>query len=246
MVKSLQFVNENKINSSFSIEIIENDNFNISHKFHSKEHYSVYYQSNNVYVKLRSHVPSGKKALLVSSHFDSVSASHGVTDAGIAITCMIETIRSLIYSTKALSHDVIFAFTNGEEMYLQGSSAAIFHPWFKGIGAFVNLEGTGAASEGSRSILFRTNSMRLTRIFTKAPNSYPHASIILNDIMQFIKSETDFRRYSMIAPGLDVAFYTFRLFAVEVLVIIDTCTTLLKTIWNKPRFSQYSKWETIC
>jgi len=105
--------------------------------------------------------------------------------------------------------DVIFNINNGEEMGLLGGYAFLLHPWFKNIKAFINLEGTGAAT-GTRSVLFRTNSFEVAKLSEAAP--YPHASIIFNQLMKYVKSDTDYRPYGAIAslPGVDIAFYSYR------------------------------------
>lgn len=94
-------------------------------------------------------------------------------------------------------------------MGLYGGYSFLLHKWFKDVKAFVNLEGTGAAP-GTRSILFRTNSYELTNLMAYTP--YPHVSILFNEMMRFVKSDTDYRPYSTLGrlPGIDIAFYSYR------------------------------------
>ena len=99
---------------------------------------------------------------------------------------MMELVRLLAIS-EPLHHDVIFNFNNGEEMGLYGGYAFLVHPWFKDVKAFINLEGTGA-SRGTRSVLFRTNSFDVAGLMEAAP--YPHASILFNELMRFVKRYT--------------------------------------------------------
>ncbi|KAJ3090873.1 hypothetical protein HK102_002420 [Quaeritorhiza haematococci] len=178
-----------------------------------------WYESNNVIVRVRGsqslrsvgkRAETGKEtspnsgkddapALLVSAHYDSTPVSHGVTDDGIAVAVMLEMLRTLIYNPP-LKYDVIFNFNNAEELGLNGAQAFIQHPLFKNVKGFVNLEGTGVAA-GKRSLLFRTNSMSMSRAFGVAAK-YPHASVITNDIMRFI------RRYLYHTPRDDLDHVT--------------------------------------
>ncbi|KAJ3327952.1 hypothetical protein HDU76_010851 [Blyttiomyces sp. JEL0837] len=151
---------------------------------------------------------TNRDALLISSHFDSTPVSPGVTDDGISVGVMLELIRSLIYNDQ-LEHDIIMNFNNGEEMYLFGGMAFVRHAWFSDVKGFVNLEGTGSAP-GTRSMLFRTNSLEIMKKW-KGYAPYPHASILFNDLVKNVKSETDYRAYVGFGhlEGVDIAFYTY-------------------------------------
>lgn len=172
----------------------------------SSRYGSVYFESNSIIL----HVKGNKEdALLVSAHFDSAIESHGATDDGTAIAAMVAVVHALARKTchKSLDHSVIFLFNNGEEIDLLGGSAFTLHPLFERVRAFVNLEGSGAAEENHASI-FRTNSFPMvSRIVETMP--YPHASIIANNVMRFLQSDTDYRVYSN-KPGVDIAFYSNR------------------------------------
>ncbi|KAI9318293.1 hypothetical protein DFJ73DRAFT_786484 [Zopfochytrium polystomum] len=178
-----------------------------------------FFESNNVIVRINganaanataaAAATKDRHALLVSAHYDSTPVSYGVTDDGIAIAVMLEFVRTLIYS-RPLQHDVVFNFNNGEEMFLPGATAFVYHPWFAGIKAFINLEGTGSAP-GTRSMLFRTNSPALVKAW-KQSAPFPHASVLFNDLTPYVASETDYRVYTTYGglQGVDVAFYTYR------------------------------------
>ncbi|RKO88239.1 hypothetical protein BDK51DRAFT_25038 [Blyttiomyces helicus] len=169
-----------------------------------------YFESSNVLVRLRGNNgnSSNRNALLVSSHFDSTTVSHGVDDAGIGIVVMLESIRSLIYAP--LEHDVIFNFNNAEEPGLYGGWSFISHPWFADVKAFINLEGTGAAP-GTRAMAFRTNSWEVLQKYSDgAP--FPYASSVVESVVSSIASDTDYRPYTTHGrlPGVDIAFFSDR------------------------------------
>ncbi|KAI8616152.1 hypothetical protein BC830DRAFT_224025 [Chytriomyces sp. MP71] len=172
----------------------------------------IFYQSNNVIVKVDPFMENSnhaKKALLLSAHFDTQVLAPGVVDNSISVAVALEVLRALIFSP-TLSHPVIFNFNNGEELFLLGAGAFTLHPWFKLISGFINLDGTGSAP-GTRSMLFRTNSLSLLKEFQKhAPN--PHASVLFNDVVSKIPSDTDYRVYVGYGhlQGLDFAFYSYR------------------------------------
>ena len=167
------------------------------------------YESNNVLCRIRG---QSEESLLVSSHYDSVPVSFGVTDDGVSVGSMVSLFQSLVnrHCKQPLSNSIVFNFNNGEEIELLGAQAFLRHPWFSDVKAFVNLEGTGAAG-GERSQLFRTNSLAVVSEFMHNA-VYPHASVISNNLMRLIPSETDYRPYSVQGrlPGIDIAFYSYR------------------------------------
>ncbi|KAI9322933.1 hypothetical protein DFJ73DRAFT_921272 [Zopfochytrium polystomum] len=123
-----------------------------------------FFESNNVIVRINganaanataaAAAPKDRHALLVSAHYDSTPVSYGMTD---------DASPSPSYSSFTTS----FNFNNGEEMFLPGF---VYHPWFTGIKAFINLEGTGSAP-GTRSMLFLTNSPALVKAW-KQPATF--------------------------------------------------------------------------
>ncbi|KND03414.1 uncharacterized protein SPPG_00900 [Spizellomyces punctatus DAOM BR117] len=184
------------------ITILRDDATNLLYK-------NAYYESTNIVVRVQGSSSTDRSALLVSAHYDSTPLSHGVTDDGIAVAVMIELVRALIHNP-VLKHDVILLFNNGEELGLFGGYSFLQHPWFTDVKAFINLEGTGTAS-GSRALLFRTNSYEMVEAYANSA-PYPHASVLVDDMMAFVRSDTDYRPYAAYGkrPGLDIAFYTHR------------------------------------
>ncbi|KAJ3314998.1 hypothetical protein HDV04_004798 [Boothiomyces sp. JEL0838] len=189
---------------NYLFQVSDQDDIKLYHR-----RYKMYYESNNIFIKITGNRP---EALLISAHFDSTENSHGATDDGIAVASILTVLKSLGYSVceKKPEYTIIFILNNGEELGMLGASAFLYHPWFKDIKGFINLEGTGV-SQNFRSLLFRTNSFPLVSTLVKT-NPYPHASISVNHLMANIHSDTDFRPYVLGGglQGVDVAFYSYR------------------------------------
>ncbi|KAJ3369470.1 hypothetical protein HDU91_007143 [Kappamyces sp. JEL0680] len=177
----------------------------------------IYYESNNVVVTLAG---TSNTSLLVSSHFDSAIESYGATDDGVAVAGMVSVLHALSRYGKAtaltrraacfhpLPHSIVFNFNNGEELGMLGAAAFTLHPLFKMAKAFVNLDGTGVSGNHAE-FLFRTNSFAMVSALMKS-NPFPHSSIIANNVMRMLHSDTDYRPYSSSLPGADYAFYSYR------------------------------------
>lgn len=165
-----------------------------------------YYESNNVLVRINGTNPS-LPALLLSAHFDSVPSSYGVTDDGMGIASLLGVLDYLTSkSVDQPERTIIFNFNNNEEFGLYGANAFLFHPWFKQIKYFLNLEGTGA---GGKAILFRGTDIGIVRIYNAV--RYPFASSIFQQGFNngLVHSDTDYTVYLKKGGlrGLDVAFY---------------------------------------
>ncbi|KAJ3164054.1 hypothetical protein HDU88_005708 [Geranomyces variabilis] len=169
-----------------------------------------YWQSSNLALRIK-----GKKsnALLVSAHYDSAPLAPGATDNGIAVAVCLETVRNILSSSPAdasMQSDVIFLLNNGEEVGLLGGRSFVRHPWFSDVRAFINLDSGGAASEGARSAVWRSNSADMMRGYA-ASAPFPHASVASQNAMGLIPSDTDASVYSKWGlPGFDIGFYSNR------------------------------------
>ncbi|MGE0020263.1 MAG: M20/M25/M40 family metallo-hydrolase [Draconibacterium sp.] len=129
------------------------------------------------------------KAVLLVGHYDSVESSYGASDDGAAVVTMLETIRLL--QTKApFKNDIIFLFSDGEEVGLMGAKAFIEqHPLAKDIGIVLNLEAGGTKGE---SIMFETSADNnwLIAEFAKAV-PYPIANSVSYEIYRNMPNDTD-------------------------------------------------------
>ncbi|RXT07017.1 M20/M25/M40 family metallo-hydrolase [Ammoniphilus sp. CFH 90114] len=142
----------------------------------------------NVLVRVPGSTPS--HAVLVMAHYDSEAGSPGANDDGVAVAAMLETLRALKEHEK-LKNDVIFLFTDGEELGLFGARAFWKeHPWAKDVSMVLNYEARG--SKGS-SLMFETgaNNGWLIENFSKAA-SHPVSNSSMSDFYELMTNDTDF------------------------------------------------------
>ncbi|MGB0495305.1 MAG: M28 family peptidase [Kangiellaceae bacterium] len=97
-----------------------------------------------------SDVPTG---ILISSHYDSVDAGPGASDAGVAVATMLE-ISRLMAELPQPKNTIVLLFNEGEEYGLFGAKAFMQqHPLAKELKLAINVEARG--SKGS-SVMFET------------------------------------------------------------------------------------------
>lgn len=96
----------------------------------------------NVMARLRGTASTG--AVLLMAHYDSVSSGPGATDDGSGVVTLLETLRAL-ESGRPLLNDVIFLFTDGEELGSVGAEGFVDeHPWAKEVSVVWNLDSGGS------------------------------------------------------------------------------------------------------
>ncbi len=148
---------------------------------------------------------NSKSAVLLMAHYDSVPNSPGASDNGAGVAVLLETLRAL-RAGPLLRNDVIFLFTDGEEIGLIGATAfQENHPWRSDVSLIINFEARGA---GGPSIMFETsagNSNLIEQFASFA--SRPVASSYSYDIYRFLPNDTDFSVFKQSAKnGLNFAF----------------------------------------
>lgn len=148
---------------------------------------------------------SHEKAVLLVAHYDSVATGPGASDDGVAVAAFLETARAL-KSLPQLKRDVIFLFTDGEEMGLLGAQAFVEeHPWADDVGLVFNFEARGTSGP---SIMFETsdNNGWLIRNFAQAA-SHPVANSLSYEIYKRMPNSTDFTIFRHAGyAGLNFAF----------------------------------------
>jgi MFS family permease len=146
-----------------------------------------------------------QKPLLLVCHYDSVANGPGVSDDGAAVAAMLETLRAL-KQMPPLKNDVLFLFTDGEEVGLLGVEAFInSYPAAKDAGVVLNFEARGSSGP---VVMFETSAQNngLIREFaTAAP--YPVANSLMYEVYRFLPNDTDLRELKNAGlPGLNFAF----------------------------------------
>ncbi len=138
----------------------------------------------NVLVRLPG-TRGGGKAVLLSGHYDSVATTPGAGDCGSCTAAVLETLRAVAAGRAAgrgLENDVIFLFTDGEELGVVGATAFMReHPWAQAVGLSIVLEGLG--TQGS-ALLYATGPQQGGVVLEAlgamaAPAGYAY----LNDVM---------------------------------------------------------------
>jgi hypothetical protein len=147
---------------------------------------------------------SGGKALLLAVHYDSVPTGPGAADDGAAVAAMLETMRAL-RASGGVRNDVVFLFTDAEELGLLGAQEYVERNGVDGIGAVLNFE-----ARGSRGPvwMFETggHNRPLVRAFADG-GSRPVANSLTDEVYRRLPNDTDFTIFREAgATGLNFAF----------------------------------------
>ncbi len=149
------------------------------------------------------------KSVVVMGHYDSVDYSFGASDDGSAVGAMLETLRILKHE-KQHKNDIIFVFTDAEEIGLIGAKA--FHDKHKlaqNIGLILNFEASGTKGQ---SLMFETNdnnSWLISEFADVAP--YPIANSFSIEIYKRMPNYTDYTIFKKDGtPGLNFAYIESR------------------------------------
>lgn len=144
-------------------------------------------------------------AVLLTAHYDSVSAGPGAGDDMAGVTAILEVARILVAEAPP-RNPVIFLLSDGEENALLGAEAFVAeHPWAADVGAVFNLEANGTDGQ---SVLFETagDNGWLIAAFA-AGAARPVASSVYDAIYELIPFNTDLSVYEEAGlPGYNFAF----------------------------------------
>ncbi len=149
-------------------------------------------QIKNILARLKGTNPN-KKNILVLSHYDSQPNTPGAADDGAGITGMLESIRALLAGPR-LEHDVLFLFTDQEEMGLLGAEAFVnSNPEVEETGALLNYESRGNAGAAYVFEVSSQNGWVIRQFEQGAP--YPIANSMAYEIYRRMPNSTDFTRF---------------------------------------------------
>ena len=145
------------------------------------------------------------KAVLLATHYDSVAAGPGASDAGISVAAVIEIAR-ILKSQPAGRNPVILLVDDGEEAGLLGALAFVTeHPWARDVGAVVNLEARGTSGQ---SVMFETSRDNAWLVDLLARSlARPAASSLFYPVYERLPNDTDltvFKRAGL--AGVNFAF----------------------------------------
>jgi hypothetical protein len=129
-------------------------------------------------------------AILLTAHYDSVPTSPGASDDGAGVATLLETLRAITSHTR-LQNEVIFLFTDGEEIGLMGARAFVNeHPLAKAVKVVLNFEARGTYGP---SLMFETSPRNayLMSEFSKS-SLYPISNSLMYEIYRLMPNDTDF------------------------------------------------------
>jgi hypothetical protein len=148
---------------------------------------------------------TGRRAVLLAAHYDSVAAGPGIADDLSNVAALLEIARALKASPR-LRNPVIFLIDDGEEDGLLGAAAFVTEdPWAKDVGAVVNLEARGTRG---LSLMFET-SQENTWLIQAYGRSVPRpaALSLTYEVYKRLPNDTDFTVFKRSGlPGLNFAF----------------------------------------
>lgn len=170
----------------------------------------VYSDLNHVLLRIlpKYSTDAEEKAILVSSHIDTVFAGEGAGDCSSCVSVMLELARGISHWAHGLKHSVIFLFNTGEEEGLNGAHSFMTqHPWSDTIHLAIDLEAMGI---GGKSGIFQAGPHPWAIENYAMVAKYPSAQIVAQDLFSSgaIKSATDFQIYKEVGglSGLDFAY----------------------------------------
>lgn len=147
----------------------------------------------NVVARWRGTGPAGKKALLLSAHYDSVARGPGAGDNAAGVAAILESLRAL-KAGPAPVRDIIVLINDGEEVGLYGADVfATEHPWARDVGVVLNFDARGNSGP---SFMFETsegNGWLIEQMARALP--HPMASSVTNEVYKRMPNDTDLTVY---------------------------------------------------
>ena len=146
------------------------------------------------------------KAVLLTAHYDSVPGAPGTSDDGAGVATLLECMRVLLASPR-LRNDVIFLFTDGEEMGLLGARQFVQdEERLAQIGVVLNFEGRGSRGP---VWLFEASTPNewIVRQFAQA-SPFPVGNSLSYEIYKRLPNDTDFSVFKRQGvPGFNFAYF---------------------------------------
>ena len=145
----------------------------------------------------------GTDAVALVSHYDSVPAGPGASDAGLGVAVALEAGRVLA-AQRDRQHSLVVALTDAEEAGLMGAAALVNDPVWRHVKTYLNLEAVGTTGP---SALFETGpgNTWLVRAWARSA-PWPFGASYAAAILQRLPNDTDFSIFKRNGtPGLNFA-----------------------------------------
>jgi len=145
------------------------------------------------------------KAVMLATHYDSVFTGPGAADDGAGVATLLETAR-ILKSRAQLKRDVIFLFTDGEEIGLLGARAFVRESVLaRQVGTVLNFEARGTRGPAIMFETSRQNGWLIDKFGSAAP--HPVANSLSFEIYKALPNDTDFSVFRNAGySGLNFAF----------------------------------------
>src|ERR1051326_9038156 len=145
------------------------------------------------------------RAVVLVAHYDSAWSSLGAADDGAGVATLLETLSALRGSPQ-LRNDLVFLFTDAEELGLKGAQAFVrFDPEASRVGAVLNFEARGSSGP---SIMFETredDAWLIRALLAAAPNAVINS--LAPSIYRFMPNDTDYTVFKQAGiSGLNFGF----------------------------------------
>jgi hypothetical protein len=148
---------------------------------------------------------SGKDAVMLAAHYDSVPAGPGASDDGVGVANLLEIAR-VLSAMPAPKHPIVLLVTDGEEGGLLGASLFTReHPLAKRIWAAVNMDTRGVSGP---SLMFETGTANawLMRLYGSSTLE-PITNSLCYVIYKTLPNNTDFTIFKAASyQGFNLAF----------------------------------------
>jgi Peptidase family M28 len=156
----------------------------------------------NVVARLRGTNGTGR-AVMLAAHYDSVPESRGASDDGSGVATLLETARALA-SSPAPANDVLFLFTDGEEIGLLGAQAFVdSNPAAKDVGVALNFDARGASGVVAMYDTSRGNGALVAALAHAAPRVT--STSLFQPLARLLPNDTD----ATIFANAGMATYAF-------------------------------------
>jgi hypothetical protein len=144
-------------------------------------------------------------AVMLVTHYDSVSAGPGAGDATASVAALLEIAR-ILKAEAPFRNPILFLFTDGEEEGLLGAKGFVDeHPWARNVGVAINLEARGTSG---LSLMFETsedNAWLIDAYASAVPR--PAANSLMFEIYKQLPNDTDLTVFKEARiAGLNFAF----------------------------------------